>query len=212
MRDRVYSRLQDLMADGEFRNGEHLTENLLAVRFGVSRGPVREALRMLERDGWVEWRLRRGAFVCAPSDQEVVEFFQMRRLIETEAARLAALHGAADAEATLGHIIESANGLLDANAAAHELAAKTMQFHGAIALLSGNRLLADFSERLSLQSRRLMSPIVRTIGYQAWKEHAAIAAAIGNGDAAVAQQLMSNHIEWSQRSYERNNTDANRQT
>lgn len=201
LRDRIYEQLERLLAEGEFADGEHLRESDLAQRFGVSRGPVREALRMLERDGWVEWRLRRGAFVREPSTQDVEEFFEVRVLIEAESARLAATHGSAEAKESLMPIIETATAALKANASPAELTAHTMSFHHNVAKLSGNRILTDFANRLNTRTRRLMAPIVPKTSPQAWREHAEIEEAIAGGDAERAEALMRAHVEWAKRAY-----------
>jgi DNA-binding GntR family transcriptional regulator len=201
LRDRIYHQLEQLLVQGEFADGEHLRESDLAQRFGVSRGPVREALRMLERDGWVEWRLRRGAFVREPTTQEVEEFFEVRVLIEAESARLAAIRGSAEAEAALSPIIETATAALQANASPSDLTGYTMRFHASVAALAGNRILTDFSNRLNNWTRRLMVPIVPKVSRQAWREHAEIKDAIAKGEAKQAEALMRAHVESSKRAY-----------
>ena len=78
LREHVYERLQELLISRTLAPGDHLVEERLASRLGVSRGPVREALQRLHRDGWITIRPRYGAFVNQPTAQQVHEFFEAR--------------------------------------------------------------------------------------------------------------------------------------
>src|SRR5687767_16025848 len=90
LREHVYERLQEMLIDRALAPGDHLVEERLAAQLGVSRGPVREALQRLHRDGWITLRPRYGAFVNQPTMVQVDEFFEARELVEQSAARLAA--------------------------------------------------------------------------------------------------------------------------
>ena len=72
-------------------------ESDLAQTLGVSRGPIREALQLLQRDGLIDLRPRQGAFVHLPTLKEIEDFFDIRRALETESARLAARRTTAEA-------------------------------------------------------------------------------------------------------------------
>jgi len=88
--DALYERIETLIAEGVFKDGERLDEVRLAGDFGVSRTPLREALRLLSSTGLVELIPNRGAFVRQPSFTRLVEMFEVMAEVEAWCARLAA--------------------------------------------------------------------------------------------------------------------------
>lgn len=90
---RVISEMRRRIITGEAASGALLSELALAEEFGVSRTPVREALKQLQTEGLVEVRPRVGTFVAAPSRRDITELFQMKELLEGAAARLLAQRG-----------------------------------------------------------------------------------------------------------------------
>jgi len=90
---RVITEMRRRIIAGEILPGVNLSEMALAEEFGVSRTPVREALKQLETEGLVEVRPRVGTFVTTPSRREITELFEMKELLEGAAARLLAQRG-----------------------------------------------------------------------------------------------------------------------
>src|SRR5687767_5603672 len=90
---RVIAEMRRRIISGELSAGVNLSELALAEDFGVSRTPVREALKQLQTEGLVEIRPRVGTFVTAPSRREITELFEMKELLEGAAARLLAHRG-----------------------------------------------------------------------------------------------------------------------
>ncbi|WP_149830814.1 GntR family transcriptional regulator [Streptomyces tailanensis] len=90
---RVITEMRRRIISGELPAGGSLSEIALAESFGVSRTPVREALKQLQTEGLVEIRPRVGTFVTAPSRREITELFEMKELLEGAAARLLARRG-----------------------------------------------------------------------------------------------------------------------
>lgn len=86
--DRVAHSLRELIIGGGLEAGTHLVEESLAERFGVSRGPIRDALRILEAEGLLESR-KRGVFVTGLTDADVEELYSLRQSLESLAVRLA---------------------------------------------------------------------------------------------------------------------------
>ena len=86
----VYDRLCEQIRSGTIRPGARLTETELAARLGVSRTPVREAIRRLEADGLVDHQPRSGAVVRQLAYPEIMELYEMRTVLEGTAARLSA--------------------------------------------------------------------------------------------------------------------------
>ncbi|WP_246113337.1 GntR family transcriptional regulator [Streptomyces montanus] len=93
MQGRVITEMRRRIISGELPAGGSLSEIALAESFGVSRTPVREALKQLQTEGLVEIRPRVGTFVTAPSRREITELFEMKELLEGAAARLLARRG-----------------------------------------------------------------------------------------------------------------------
>ena len=95
--DKAYRGLRTLLVNGSFQAGSHLREELLARRLGVSRTPVREAVRRLAAEGWLQIVPNQGAYVCDWSRHDVEEVFALRAMLEGYAAEWAA-HNATDAQ------------------------------------------------------------------------------------------------------------------
>src|ERR1700752_2341121 len=87
---RVVAELRQAILSGQLKPGERLVEERLAEGLGVSRNPVREAIRALASEGLVEVTARRGASVLRMSDQEARETIELRAMLEGQNARLAA--------------------------------------------------------------------------------------------------------------------------
>lgn len=201
LRDHVYARLQDLLIARTFAPGDHLPEEALAQRLSVSRGPIREALQRLHRDGWVTLRPRYGAFVNHPTARQVEEFFEARELVEGAACALAAQRCSPDDTAALLQVCDDAAADLARGASAQHMAAHTARFHLLVLQAGQNHLLEQFGEQLSARSRWFFAPLVPTIAPQAWIEHRAIAELIAERRADEAGAAMREHIAASHRSY-----------
>lgn len=93
MRARVAEELRRMIISGDLPPGAGLSEITLSETFGVSRTPIREALKQLQIEGLVEVRPRVGTFVAEPSLREISELFQLKELLEGAAARLLAFRG-----------------------------------------------------------------------------------------------------------------------
>ena len=88
----IYQKLLAAIENGDLRPGDRLLETDLAQRFGVSRTPIREAIRRLEADGLVAHKPRVGAMIRVLAQQEIVELYEMRIVLEATAAQMAAKH------------------------------------------------------------------------------------------------------------------------
>lgn len=92
LNEQVYEQLKDLIIRDELKQGDLLSENELAKRFGVSRTPVREAVRSLVNEGFVEVRNGVGTFVNRITNREVLDIFEVRACLECLAATTAIAH------------------------------------------------------------------------------------------------------------------------
>ncbi|WP_051581626.1 GntR family transcriptional regulator [Pseudonocardia acaciae] len=200
LRQSVYEAILEMIVNRTLGPGQHLVENELAVMLGVSRQPVREALQWLKNDGWVDLRPAHGAFVHAPTAEEADQLLAVRTLLEAESARVAALHAGEADLATLRELcqrglaaVESddVDGMVSANA----------EFHAAVALASGNKVLVELAGQVDRRVRWYYNPVARTRGGQSWVEHADLVDAIAARDADRAADIMRAHTEHTRQSY-----------
>ncbi|MDQ1484556.1 MAG: hypothetical protein QOJ62_249 [Actinomycetota bacterium] len=190
----LYHQLLEEMLGGDLAPGSILIESSLAKRFGVSRTPVREALRMLEQDGLLE-RVNRGMRVRQTSAEEVLEIYSVRAILEAEAARGAALHRTEYDLATMERLLTTMASA-DVNYP-DELAAINRSYHRAIWHAAKNHTLVDLLERLAVHLRRYPSTTYSQPGRWegAQEEHRKLYEAIRAGRSDEAAQLGDQHIQ-----------------
>lgn len=184
--------LRDIRA-GVLAGGDRLTETELAARFKISRTPVREAIRQLEADGLVVHMPRLGATIRRLDRSEVSELYEMRAVLESTAARLAA-------RAASGPELQEIRALNDAIAKAadvEQLYQLNQMFHAAILDAARNRFLV--SAVRSVQNTLLIlgrSTMERTDRSRAaLLEHQLILDALAARDEDAAERAMRSHIE-----------------
>jgi DNA-binding GntR family transcriptional regulator len=194
LRHRVYEQLEDLIVTGAFPPGSRLVEGDLAQTLGVSRGPIREALQLLWRDGFVDLRPRQGAFVHVPTEKEVEDFFDIRRALESESARLAAQRIDDESAERLRSAVARAQDLLD-RGEDPSVVRREVRLHEEVTRAARNPLLAQMLASLGRRSRWYMSPFEPSLRRRAWGEHESILEAILAGDPAAAETAMEAHIE-----------------
>ena len=189
----VYAQLHEGIITGAYRPGEQLIETTLAAQFGISRTPVREALRRLEQDGLVE-RGSRGMQVSRRSPEEILEIYEVRIVLETAAAR-----AAAERRTTLDLLrLEQVHQAMLAASPddANTLANTNRKFHEIIWSMSHNKTLIDLLMRLHAHLIRYRET---TLTYpERWKtvldEHAELIDAIKNGESDKAAEIAQHHM------------------
>jgi GntR family transcriptional regulator, gluconate operon transcriptional repressor len=137
--ERVAHELRVAIVSGRLQPGQHLVEAKLSETFSVSRGPVRDALRVLEAEGLVESR-RRGVFVVGLDDADIKELYVLRESLESLALRLMLERADAGPWRPLEDAIQQMNEAADRKDAA-AFAEADLAFHSHFYLLSGNRRL-----------------------------------------------------------------------
>jgi DNA-binding GntR family transcriptional regulator len=173
-----------------------LDERALSERLGVSRTPIREAMTLLEQEGFVKTLPRRGIFVVRKTKKEIVEMIQVWAALESLAARLITLQASDGEIASLRHLFDEfqdnghspeghLNDYSDAN----------IRFHQAIIRLSGNQLIADMTENLFIHVRAIRQ---MTIGqdHRAQRsiiDHLNMIDALEKRDTDLAERLTRQH-------------------
>jgi len=201
--ERVAADLRDAILSGQLRRGDRISDARIADEMGISRAPVREAIRQLAARGLVEEVPRRGAFVARLTRDTAHEVYECRRALEGLAARrLAADPDVAAHAARLRELVTE----MDRAAARKDTLATAdadHRFHLALCELTGNAWLANLYAQISDQSRLIQALDVAAhpdapeseLAYR----HAPIVDAIETGDPDEAEAAVLAHIDLSER-------------
>lgn len=190
---RIVDSLREHIIDGVLAPGMQIRQELLAEQFGVSRVPVREALRQLEAEGLVRSELHRGAFVASRSIDEVIEMLDIRAALEVRALKLA-----------LPHIdkktLQEAQKILkryDQSTTPQEWRDLNLAFHMCLYRPSNRPRLVKMIEDVMLGTDRfLRAYISATVGREGpQSEHHQLYELCAAGNAAAALRLLEAHIE-----------------
>jgi DNA-binding GntR family transcriptional regulator len=189
----LYERLRAAILDGQYRPGAALGETAVAETYGVSRTPVREALRRLEQDGILQ-RSGRQLTVRATSPEEVLEIYDCRIVLEGMAAQWAARMRNDYDMAMMHRALRQMENLEGAKPS--EMTATNYVFHDSLWRASHNATLYDLLERLEVHIRRYPEPTVSQPGRwdEAVREHQAILDAITVHDENRARELSVAHM------------------
>lgn len=189
----AYELLLSDIEDGDLAPGTRLREVELARRFGLSRTPVREALKRLELQGLVAHEPHHGAVVASLDYGQTIELYLLREVLEGTAARLAAQHATTVEIDVLQRMVEH-DRLLTGDPRA--LARANRQFHRQIRDTARNRFLAQALENLRLSLALLAGTTLGAPGRAAVSvdEHAAIVADIAGRNPGAAEAAAREHI------------------
>lgn len=194
---RVIAEMRFRIISGELAAGSSLSEIALAESFGVSRTPVREALKQLQTEGLVEIRPRVGTFVTAPSRREITELFEMKELLEGAAARLLALRG------RVPELVQLEKNLVEADAAVaaddkERYAELVEEFHDLLITGADNAKLEAHYRTLmnQLAYSRLVTTSLSQPGraLQSDREHHRVVDLITAKDGDSAERVMRDHV------------------
>jgi len=190
----VSDQIRGQILDGKLKPGERLVEDKLSAEFGVSRVPVREALRGLSMEGLVRLEPNRGATVAEITPALVAELVEVRTLLEALNARLAARRHDPEIVDALQDTLKRGNAAAQSATPDH-LARLNGEFHERLAEASRNSVLTDIMRSLRERTSLAFSINGRTRAREDWKEHAAILAAVIEGDEELAALLAARHVQ-----------------
>ncbi len=190
LRDKVTEAIREAILSGRYRPGDRLVEERLAVEFGVSRNPVREAVLRLAAEGLIEINARRGASVTSLSPREAAELLEIRATLEGATAKMVARRGDPAVAARLRALLQHGDAALESD----RFAALNEEYHDILAGAGQNRMLAELMRSLRDRTSPLFAGLPSPRLREGWQEHARIIRAILDGDDELAALLAYRHV------------------
>ena len=190
----VSEQIRGRILDGTLKPGERLVEDRLSAELGVSRVPVREALRGLSVEGLVTLLPRRGATVVEVTPETVAELVEVRALLEGLNAKLAAQRHDPEIVAQLQDTLARGNAAAR-NGTSEELAHLNAEFHERLGEASRNSVLSEVMRGLRERTSIAFAINGRARAREDWDEHAGILAAVISGDGELAALLANRHVQ-----------------
>ncbi len=196
LRDVVFNTLRQAILTGELKPGERLMEIHLANRLGVSRTPIREAIRKLELEGLVTMIPRRGAEVAQITEKSMKDVLEVRRTLDALSAELACERISPEEEEALKkacQAFEDAVKTKDTKA----IAKADVAIHDIIAAATGNQRLIQLINNLAEQMYRYRFEYIKdaTQHERIIQEHRIIYESIVNKDKEAASEMAKTHID-----------------
>lgn len=196
-KDVIAEQLRRDIATGVIQPGEKLSEARLAQRFGVSRMPVREALKELETAGFVSVEQRRGTFVKQMRKHDILDLFEVREAVEGMAARLCASRAGNELFSRIDEVMVEMRAVVDAGDV-DAYGDVDARLHALIAEGAGNdRLLEHYRLLVQHLNRGLLSSIVSQREgrvARSYDEHLHLVSALQSRDADAAEAAMRDHV------------------
>lgn len=189
-------RLVQAIEDGTLKQGQHLVETEMARKLGISRGPLREAFKMLAADGLVEIVQDRGAFVASHASEDIEQMIVARAMIEGMAARLFVTHADRPRRERVGAIV-AAMAQADGPSRSREWRRLDWQFHEAVLIGSGNRFLMQSWQTLGRLLRVYVmhvNPLYDLHAERFLATHRGLADAVLSDDPDAAETLFRRTI------------------
>ena len=192
--DQVFEKLENDIIQGVYPKGEILTELKLAEQLGVSRTPIREALRRLEQERLIE-DMGKGSLVLGITETDLEDIMSIRERTEGLAAYYATLNMTEEGLKELSHIVDLQDFYYSKGDTEH-LRQVDDEFHSIICRLSRRTVLVDTLLPLHRKTRRYRRIAMEDKARSAktMKEHRAMYEAIISGDAELAMELTTRHI------------------
>jgi DNA-binding GntR family transcriptional regulator len=195
LKDRVVMNIRQAIATGIMKPGDRLVEADIATQMDVSRAPVREAIRLLEQEGFVMSIPRKGSFVIELDRQDIEEIYSLRTALESLAVRLAVPRMAPADIDELEALVDEMRQAADEKDVP-QLVESDLAFHERIVSLASHGRLLETWLRMSTQLRLFFA--IKDQLYDNLRDmvdtHHPILTAVRAGDVELAQQTISEHI------------------
>src|SRR6201998_2796092 len=197
LRDQAYAMLRQAIADADIYQSHdeiRLDERVLSESLGVSRTPVREAMTLLEQEGFLRMVPRRGIYIVRKSKREIMEMIQMWAALESMAARLATLQAPDEEIAKLRHLFDS---FRNSPPAEHldEYSDANIAFHTEVIRLGGSQMIVDATRNLLLHVRAIRRATITQSDRASRSiiDHLKIIEALERRDTELAERLARQH-------------------
>ena len=196
-RDQAYAALKQAIMDADIYSHPHelrLDERQLSRSLGVSRTPIREAMTLLEQEGFLRTVPRRGGFIVRKTKKQIIEMIEMWAALESMAARLATLHASDEDIAALRAMFDEFRNATPAEHI-HEYSDANIAFHQAIIRLSGSNLMGKTIEDLFIHVRAIRRMTISQSDRAARSiiDHMRIIEALEARDTELAERLVRQH-------------------
>ena len=196
-RDQAYAALKQAIMDADIYSHPHelrLDERQLSRSLGVSRTPIREAMTLLEQEGFLRTVPRRGIFIIRKTKRQIIEMIEMWAALESMAARLATVNATDDEIASLRTMFDEFRNQTPAEHI-HEYSEANIAFHQAIIRLSGSHLMGKTIDNLFIHVRaiRKMTISQKDRAARSIIDHMNIIEALERRDTELAERLVRQH-------------------
>ena len=195
LRGQVFQAIREDILKGRYKENDELREATLGKELGVSRTPVREALRQLELEGLVKIIPNRGAFVTGISEKDVCDIYMIRSVLEGLCVQMAAEHMTKERIDELEEVLVLAEYYLE-KGNMEQLTELDGKFHQILYRASESRILdhvlSDFHKYVQLARRNSVKTESRA--QKSLEEHGEILEALKENDAEKAERLANTHI------------------
>lgn len=194
-KDKVYQEIKRAIINQELEPGKPLNERVLAEELGISRTPVREALRLLENEGWVRTEPWKGTYIINLTQEDIEEVFQLRMVLEVMVIEMVVVQIDDDTLAKIDEFYHIQSKLGE-EFKAYEFIEFDRNFHMYLAERAGNRRTVQIMKNLNDIMCWIGVKAVQTKKRyrQSLDEHEAIIKALKARDAVGAKQAMMHHM------------------
>jgi DNA-binding GntR family transcriptional regulator len=195
LHDMLVAGIREMVISGALRPGDKVPEQALCRRFGVSRTPLREALKVLASEGMLQLLPRRGAIVASVSPDEIDELFPVMAALEALAGELVCKRASDSELARLGTIHDD---MMSAYAAGNEATylQANRSFHETLVAVAGNATLTATYTQILMRTRafRFVARKSPENWQAAVRDHQSIMEALGSRNAARLSRLLRRHV------------------
>lgn len=192
LRQEVVDEIRQKILGGEFKPGDRMKENEIAELFGVSRGPVREALRQIEQEGLVRYERNVGCSVAAVTEQDIYEVCLLRATLEILAVRLNKGNFSAESLQQMRESLERMKALEDD---LYQLAQEDNYFHSRIIEQTGFRKIEHVWKSMNVNNFAIFCAIDKQSVKDSYQRHLDLFTCYEQGDAEAMVEELKRHYD-----------------